>query len=155
MDEKKPVVLIRRTDVEELLGQFNEHAHSSWSNWLSTKIQELPTLTVDGTAGGIMMADVDMKEVTTKLFHSIARSLDQLTMNLRAQLEADCTAKELVTNADWIRSMTDEELQKVLEDGWPCNIYDGSCPDDNCRKCISRWLKASKGVNPKGENRND
>ena len=152
MDEKKTVVLIRRNDVEELLKSVSNSTHSKWPAWFYDRVQELPIITISNKAGGFMMADVDMKEVTTKLFHSIARNLDQLTMNLRAQLEADCTAKEPVTNADWIRSMTDEELQKVLEDGWPCNIYDGSCPDDDCRNCISRWLKAPKGVNPKGEN---
>lgn len=129
MNEKGSVrtVLVRRKDVEELLEQFNEHAHSSWSDWLGTRIRELPTLTVKGELrlqGHDASSDPgdDLNEVVVRTLRSIARSLDQLTKNLRSQLEDGHTAKEQKTNGDWLRSMTDEGLLEALACEWPCTF---------------------------------
>ena len=170
MNEKGSVrtVLVRRKDVEELLEQFNEHAHSSWSDWLGTRIRELPTLTVKGELrlqGHDASSDPgdDLNEVVVRTLRSIARSLDQLTKNLRSQLEDGHTAKEQKTNGDWIRSMTDEEIATALADSWPCGFkdydLDGRMCDvyaGNCRACCLQFLKAKRGttgdeVNPNAE----
>lgn len=53
-----------------------------------------------------------------------------------------------MTNADRIRSMTDEELAKLL-DVWPecnlCQAYletcDGPSKDKNCKERLLEWLK--------------
>lgn len=54
-------------------------------------------------------------------------------------------AKKVVTNADRIRAMTDEELAKFL-DGWTYSHCTGTpvrgCPPHNdCELCALNWLK--------------
>ena len=50
------------------------------------------------------------------------------------------------TNADSIRAMSDEELAKILVDGFCCNLckYKDTnrwdCPEE-CEKCCVEWLK--------------
>lgn len=161
MNEKGSVrtVLVRREDVEELLEQFNEHAHSSWSDWLGTRIRELPTLTVkgeltlQGDSADTYRKKDDLNKIMAETLRSINRSLDQLTANLRAQLVASNADKEPKTNGDWIRSMTDEEIATALADSWPCGFkdydLDGRMCDvyaGNCRACCLQFLKAKRGT---------
>ena len=56
--------------------------------------------------------------------------------------EEELPQKRLVTNADRIRSMTDEELAKIMTDDF-CELLCGSpisC-DGDCEKKMLRWLK--------------
>ena len=53
-----------------------------------------------------------------------------------------------MTNADWIRSMSDEELcWFLMNDGtFPCDVRIGKPPfcdagKSKCEECISDWLK--------------
>jgi hypothetical protein len=159
MNEKDSAqtILIRRKDVEDLLEQFNEHAHSSWSDWLGTRIRELPTLTVkgeltlQGDSADTYRKKDDLNKIMAETLRSINRSLDQLTANLRAQLEASNADKEPKTNGDWIRSMTDEEIATVLADAWPCEFNDYNLDarmcnayDGDCRACCLDFLKAKR-----------
>lgn len=53
-----------------------------------------------------------------------------------------CVGFAQITNADHIRSMTDEEIAEKLGGsihvfGFRCKI----CSDDGCKKCILDWLK--------------
>ena len=59
-----------------------------------------------------------------------------------------CTAYvPVITNADRIRFMSDEELSKFINDSIACEhcIYDGRCDEfDNYQKCMEgvlKWLR--------------
>ena len=57
-----------------------------------------------------------------------------------------CSAYEqrAMTNADRIRSMTDEELAETFTciDMFCCPIKSASCPEElSCKNCFMRWLK--------------
>lgn len=47
------------------------------------------------------------------------------------------------TNADRIRSMTDEELASVITDDWCEIVCSGTylCNDGNCEQHVLKWLK--------------
>lgn len=48
------------------------------------------------------------------------------------------------TNADRIRSMTDEELASVITDDWceiVCSGTDYLCNDGTCEQHVLKWLK--------------
>lgn len=89
----------------------------------------------------------NLVDAQIELFRSIKKNLDQLTATLQRQMMAE--AKEQ-TNADWIRSMTDEEIGIVLSDSWPCNFNcdEGECDtfDGDCRACCLAFLKAKRGT---------
>lgn len=61
----------------------------------------------------------------------------------------ECPYFEQTTNADCIRSMTDEELCKLLMavPDIPCNLkgYPESCKQ-KCAECITEWLKQPEEV---------
>ena len=46
-----------------------------------------------------------------------------------------------VTNADLIRSMSDEELADVVAKGVGCVLKAPHCMDVDCTPCILKWLK--------------
>lgn len=48
---------------------------------------------------------------------------------------------EIVTNADRIRCMSDEELAKMLNDGCPPGRSYIRCGRDNCIDCWLGWLR--------------
>lgn len=48
-----------------------------------------------------------------------------------------------MTNADKIRSMTDEELIPVVME-WVCNTFfrgKQACPQAHCDDCVRQWLR--------------
>ena len=47
----------------------------------------------------------------------------------------------VVTNADRIRAMSDEELADVVANGVGCVLKAPHCMDSDCTPCILRWLK--------------
>lgn len=55
----------------------------------------------------------------------------------------DCPEWKAKTNADYIRSMTDEELAKFLDRHEYIDFcHHGPCLDDEtCEKCMLKWLK--------------
>lgn len=68
-------------------------------------------------------------------------------MPLPERYEAD--AKDILTekpqtNADWIRSMTDEELAEVLFGSCieHMGVEECSHPEEACKSCVLDWLKA-------------
>ena len=60
--------------------------------------------------------------------------------------------ESLFTNADYIRSMTDEELEEVIRrtavgyEPW-CDHHCTMNGDDNCNVCLAKWLKQPKENN--------
>lgn len=59
----------------------------------------------------------------------------------------DCTGwdKKVVTNADWIRAMTEKELAEFIGHNSLCDRIQGECGnwcnDHNCSDCLEEWLK--------------
>lgn len=63
------------------------------------------------------------------------------------EMERDCDEYECLTNADRIRSMTDEKLAK-----WMCGFNtciipfepdsEAYCTGEHCEECILKWLKS-------------
>jgi hypothetical protein len=51
-----------------------------------------------------------------------------------------CGACREPTNADRIRSMSDEELVEILQHGC-CPYIEDECTMKGCEECISDWLK--------------
>ena len=47
----------------------------------------------------------------------------------------------IVTNADRIRSMSDEELADVVANGVGCVLKAPHCMDVDCTPCILKWLQ--------------
>lgn len=66
--------------------------------------------------------------------------------SLRKTFGVDDEPQKRKTNADRIRAMSDEELAKILVDGFCCNSckYKDTnrwdCPEE-CEKCCAEWLK--------------
>lgn len=60
-------------------------------------------------------------------------------------VEEDCFAytEKQITNADRIRSMTDEELAEFIAGGIPSAVCKGMCVDGSypCNLCVLEWLK--------------
>lgn len=62
-----------------------------------------------------------------------------------------CTANDCpyrtkpMTNADWIRSMTEKELAEFIGHNSLCDRVQGEggnwCNDHNCTDCLEEWLK--------------
>ena len=50
-------------------------------------------------------------------------------------------AKKPQTNADRIRSMSDEELADVVANGVGCVLKAPHCMDVDCTPCILKWLQ--------------
>ena len=48
---------------------------------------------------------------------------------------------EPITNADYIRMMSDEELADVVANGVGCVRKAPHCMDDDCTLCILEWLQ--------------
>ena len=48
---------------------------------------------------------------------------------------------EPITNADYIRMMSDEELADVIANGVGCGRKAPHCMDDDCTPCIRKWLQ--------------
>ena len=50
-----------------------------------------------------------------------------------------------MTNADWIRSMTEKELAEFIGHNSLCDRVQGEggnwCNDHNCTDCLEEWLK--------------
>ena len=61
---------------------------------------------------------------------------------------ADMRIGHDMTNADRIRSMTDEELAETMYLRSCIRCFDKSyaCKDDGCKKCWIEWLKAKAEV---------
>lgn len=60
-------------------------------------------------------------------------------------IERDCAHFRIKTNADHIRSMTDEELADFISnlsytDAWKCGEHYVDC-NNECEKCVAEWLK--------------
>ena len=54
----------------------------------------------------------------------------------------DCPYRtEPITNADYIRMMSDEELADVVANGVGCVRKAPHCMDDDCTPCIRKWLQ--------------
>ena len=53
--------------------------------------------------------------------------------------------KRQMTNAEWIRSMTDKELVQFIGHNSLCDRVQGEsgnwCNDHNCTDCLEEWLK--------------
>ena len=85
--------------------------------------------------------DIFSEPVTTyaKLAVEAMRGkMDAEEFALRAQKEQE---RNPMTNADKIRSMTDEELAAFLDEGADF-CHTGLCEDgETCRICCLRWLK--------------
>ena len=48
---------------------------------------------------------------------------------------------EPITNADYIRMMSDEELADVVANGVGCVRKAPHCMDDDCTPCIRKWFQ--------------
>ena len=48
---------------------------------------------------------------------------------------------EPITNADYIRMMSDEELADGIANGVGCVRKAPHCMDDDCTACIRKWLQ--------------
>ena len=61
--------------------------------------------------------------------------------DMRGKLEVTCYGYQPMTNADYIRSMSDEELVELIECpyGMQCPVGHGTCGD-----CTLEWLKQPK-----------
>lgn len=67
---------------------------------------------------------------------------DYLRRELTSQRPADEAEVAPMTNADWIRSMSDEELCAFLMRDHPCEdkVEDAECTC-KCNGCIRDWLR--------------
>lgn len=60
--------------------------------------------------------------------------------------ERECFNFECMSNADKIRSMTDEELAEWTGNFNVCIVdEDKPCPDTSCHLCTLEWLKSEVG----------
>ncbi len=59
-------------------------------------------------------------------------------------IKQQCECDKPMTNADRIRSMTDEELAEWLYERSDC-VVTLDCLDDSCDECILKWLKEEMG----------
>lgn len=57
----------------------------------------------------------------------------------------ECKGFSPMTNADWIRSMTEKELVEFIGHNSLCDRVQGEsgnwCNDHNCTDCLEEWLK--------------
>lgn len=61
-------------------------------------------------------------------------------------IKQQCVCEKPKTNADRIRSMTDEELAEWIDGFKVCVIPDSDCyPDQDCDGCTLKWLKSEVG----------
>lgn len=71
-------------------------------------------------------------------------------MNERLEMMHKLYSDAKPTNADYIRSMTDEELADWYFDKFflyvpYCSIIEDGCPEhDDCRICLLRWMKQER-----------
>ena len=56
-------------------------------------------------------------------------------------MQRDCQHFCEKTNADRIRSMSDEQLADVVANGVGCVLKAPHCMDVNCTPCILKWLQ--------------
>lgn len=47
-----------------------------------------------------------------------------------------------MTNRDYLRSLSNEELAELLICDKICDYMIKTCPDGDCTKCITKWLEA-------------
>lgn len=57
---------------------------------------------------------------------------------------------KVITNADKIRNMTDEELIPVVMD-YVCKIREKYCPTNGCGDCVRHWLESKVDGGDKNE----
>ena len=94
------------------------------------------------------MADCkSCKRTDIKCCHTCARN--PYTCNAWHKCEEDCEGykPQIKTNADHIRSMSDEELAEWLDSISVCNFIYGRCihlfgDGIDCKQCMMEWLKA-------------
>lgn len=70
--------------------------------------------------------------------------INPLHSNLGTAYQGQGVQKAIITNADRIRSMTDEELAEFIGDDAMHGICPNNCQDDldrPCRVCALDWLK--------------
>lgn len=55
----------------------------------------------------------------------------------------ECMWYEPMTNADRIRAMSDEELEKLLIEfsAFACIFPDKDCEEISCVECVTKWLQ--------------
>ncbi len=60
----------------------------------------------------------------------------------RCHALGDCENK-IVTNADRIRAMSDEEMVELLKEfsAFSCIFPDKDCEEASCVECVTKWLK--------------
>ncbi len=88
----------------------------------------------------------DKAMIPPEVIEAVCETLDRLGRAMTSATDAFCKAmaegERVQTNADWIRSLSDDELCAVLLAD--CNIIrpDGVCITINdCETCIKSWLK--------------
>ena len=62
------------------------------------------------------------------------------------ELFRNCEWYVVKTNADRIRSMTDEQLAELLYDIGDCDSYNLECKGGRCRDCWIDWLRRESGT---------
>ena len=92
-----------------------------------------------------------------KRYHEISKGKEEeydwcvaYNDNPDIERERDCEIFECMTNADRIRSMTDEELAEFLcdyDECLLCEYRNGGCSSKNCdtRNSTEKWLKSEVG----------
>lgn len=65
--------------------------------------------------------------------------------NIYHKCGEDCIGHKPMTNADRIRSMTDEELAKVIMCPYDRDDRDERDCKEGCWKCCLKWLKSEVG----------
>lgn len=51
---------------------------------------------------------------------------------------------KIVTNADRIRNMTNDELVPVVME-YVCKLHEKGCPKSDCEGCVKQWLNENVG----------
>lgn len=76
----------------------------------------------------------------TILFHGWC---DKIIDSPDPEMERDCEHFQQRTNADWIRSASDEELALFLgrDRISDCPYPEENCGDRKCEECFLKWLK--------------
>ena len=76
-----------------------------------------------------------MKTKLDKCIHYGTCKNLSVTMCGKKWSESGCFIKVPITNSEYIRSLTDEELADWLE------CPEAECGDGSCTECVIRWLK--------------
>lgn len=83
----------------------------------------------------------------TIYYEEIDRDENTVTIAQRKSICRTCngSGETPMTNADWIRSMTEKELAEFIGHNSLCDRVQGEggnwCNDHNCTDCLEEWLK--------------